>query len=326
MKQVCNLYLVPKPKQRFSIRNSSGQAVTEYVLILIFVITMLFAAKGFFQGIDSFINRYMGEYIACLMEYGELPALGVQATDLKNNKNGLGGGAGCNSKFDGFTLSAGRPPTGGVGQSSGRSNGSSQTSSSSTSTGRSSSSSNGQSSQSSNGGRDSSSGDAVAGGSRRGKAGSSNGNSSLQTNGGYHTADSPQALNSAKVKTIDEDESNASRRRQDSGRRDLQTRFIYDKGKYRALTGRMAEEALNKSKSVSRKPSSKFLFLTEDGFAPGPVRKTIKPYHKEAPIREEKPDDFSFGGILRWLMIAGMVIAFFILFGGQILNYSNSQD
>ena len=165
----------------------------------------------------------------------------------------------------------------------------------------------------------------MASASRGGRSGSSNGSSSLPTSG-YHTADSPQALNSAKVKTIDDDESDASRRRQDGGRRDLQTRFIYDKGKYRALTGRMAEEVLNKSKSVSRAPSSKFLFLTEDGFAPGPVRKTIKPYHKEAPVREEKSDDFSFGSILRWLMIAGMVIAFFILFGGQILNYSNSQD
>lgn len=79
-------------------RNEAGQAIIEYVLILIVVLGIFFG--GLYQlntGFKDWANNYFGEYLSCLLESGELPALG-------------GAGGECSQFYKPFTLSGGRPP------------------------------------------------------------------------------------------------------------------------------------------------------------------------------------------------------------------------
>lgn len=305
------------------VANQAGQAVTEYILLLIFLVTMLFAAKGIFGGMNKFINNYVGEYIACLMEYGELPTLGVKETELNKHKSAASGSS-CNAKFEGFSFAEGRPPTSGAASKSsdGRRGADSSSNSSKNSGSNRNSSSSAAASQSSRSSSESSSGANRSGAGR----GSSSTVVGSNLNNNYKTADSPTILNSSKTKILDiaEDENN---RRGSSARNDAtQTKFVYQNGKYRALTGQMAEEANKQNKVSAARVSSRLLANADEGFRPGPYRKVINLPKTEKAIVDDKPEEGGFGYLFRWLIIAGMIIAFFILFGGQILNYSNSQD
>lgn len=58
-------------------RNQSGQAVIEYILVLLVVVSILLGVMWQFNdGFRKFTNSYFGDYLACLLELGELPALG----------------------------------------------------------------------------------------------------------------------------------------------------------------------------------------------------------------------------------------------------------
>ena len=57
----------------------SGQATIEYILLIVIVITV---AGGvlvqIFRPLDEYLRDYIGEYIYCLLDEGELPALGSE--------------------------------------------------------------------------------------------------------------------------------------------------------------------------------------------------------------------------------------------------------
>lgn len=58
-------------------RNQSGQAIIEYILVLLVVVSILLGVMWQFnEGFKSFTKSYFGDYLACLLELGELPALG----------------------------------------------------------------------------------------------------------------------------------------------------------------------------------------------------------------------------------------------------------
>lgn len=70
-----------------TLRNQAGQAVIEYVLLLVVIVALLLAAKGLFAGANQFISSYIGDYFICLMDYGELPKLSyASAADTSNCK------------------------------------------------------------------------------------------------------------------------------------------------------------------------------------------------------------------------------------------------
>ncbi len=86
-------------KKEFS---QKGQGAVEYILLLVVVVMVI---CGFlWQFNDAFGKwgkNYFGNYIACLLEYGELPS--------------LGGGAqieGCDSAFTPYSITDGRNPMG----------------------------------------------------------------------------------------------------------------------------------------------------------------------------------------------------------------------
>lgn len=90
--------------RRGLLSEESGQGVLEYILLLVIVVAI--ALGGLYQLNDAFRNwatNYFSEYLACIMETGELPAIG-----------GAGITAGeCNNLYEPFSIEEGRPLVGG---------------------------------------------------------------------------------------------------------------------------------------------------------------------------------------------------------------------
>lgn len=79
--------------------SQGGQGTVEYVLLLVVVIALAGALMTrFFKPFDSWAKNYLGEYFYCLLDAGELPALGGQ-----NNAGD------CDEKFEAFSAANGRP-------------------------------------------------------------------------------------------------------------------------------------------------------------------------------------------------------------------------
>jgi hypothetical protein len=82
-------------------RSQSGQAVTEYILVLVVVIALIVGVVyQFNDAVKIWANNYFGNYLSCLLETGELPTLG-----------GDGGlSSSCKDSYQEFSLANGRPP------------------------------------------------------------------------------------------------------------------------------------------------------------------------------------------------------------------------
>lgn len=82
------------------LRGQRGQGIVEYVLVLVVVVSIILG--GMYQlntAFKTWANNYFGNYLACLLETGELPSI-----------SGTGGDSGlCNQAFKPFTLAEGRP-------------------------------------------------------------------------------------------------------------------------------------------------------------------------------------------------------------------------
>jgi hypothetical protein len=99
---------------------------------------------------------------------------------------------------------------------------------------------------------------------------------------------------------------------------------------YRPISGELDQAIKKKTRGggVSRRENvAKTLSLPDDDMRPGPRRTQFKPYTRTvAAIAEEPETEMGFGYFLKWIMIAGIGIAIFIFFGGQIMNYNNSDS
>lgn len=302
---------------------NSGQAVVEYILIVSVAIGIIFMLKPLFGGMEKYVQNYVGDYIECLMTHGELPALGVTDSELKKH---LDSSYTCNMGYQPFTLAEGRPPVGGntsdpasrvAGGKSDAQGGSDSSSSSRSSRG---------------GSKDSSDKDSEASGGGRGGSGSGGNpyaNGSIRR-GGRTTADGIAGGGSDRQRLIDEegegDELGGSGRK----RKPRQSRIIYrERPRYKAILGNEAEQVVNKSErsTVKRKPSSRPVAKSEGLTFSGPRTGFAKQPPDKPPVVEETKDGgWGFGKLLKWLLIIGMIVALLIFFGGQLLNYSNSDS
>ena len=320
--------------------SKSGQAVVEYLLLAVVTVGLILGMKSVFTKLNDGANKYMGDYIVCLMEFGELPTLGVAAQDL--NKHA--GASACDSKFAAFSLDEGRPSvgggagqTGGTGSSSTNSNNASNSNSNTNRNGsdKNSNSNNSKSDGSGDGGSASELAKAGSGGS-----GSGSGNKSTNKSGQVRRSSTTYGTNdggsgdSGRSRVIDEDGDDDSsgpggKKNRRQGRRGRNYTTYYGEN-YRAITGGKAFDAFSKQlkKTQARKPTSTIRSIAkEDGRFLQSNRKEITPQEPRKPLVQSTDDDkFTFGNLIRWLMIAGMVIAIVIFFGGQIMNYSNSGE
>jgi len=307
--------------QKFSFRNKNkktlnqnGQAVVEYVLLLVITVGLVLAAKKAFNSLDQFMNSYIGDYTVCLMEYGELPSLGISESALKKHV----GAANCDTKFAGFTFENGRPPTGGAGASSGGAK-----------TGSAAGSKNA-AANADKADRNSRDTDKKNGSSK--KSGAGRGSSPYTRNqisrsNDLGTADGAANTGNKKVKVI-EDEADDENARRGRGRGYGETkRARTSQLKYKTITGPEAEKIEKQSARLRRAPAKSVVAtapVTGNQF--GPYKKIFSPPEtKPTVIKQEDESNFAFGNILRWLIIGGMIIAIIVFFGGQIMNYSNSE-
>jgi hypothetical protein len=70
-------------KQTNILRQNSGQALIEYVLILIITVSLVLALVAqVFKPMQTFVQNYMGDYVQCLLETGELPSFGYADAEI----------------------------------------------------------------------------------------------------------------------------------------------------------------------------------------------------------------------------------------------------
>ncbi len=102
--------------------NQRGQGIVEYILILIVTVAIILGALyRLNSAFREYAMNYFGDYLACLLETGELPTIGGNPGD-----SGI-----CNTIFKPFTLEDGRPLSPGYagpgqGTSGGKTGGSSE--------------------------------------------------------------------------------------------------------------------------------------------------------------------------------------------------------
>lgn len=277
--------------------NQAGQGVTEYILLLVIVIALVFG--GLFQlntAFQNWANNYFGEYLACLLETGELPSIGGAPGD-----SGI-----CNELFEPFDLASGRQftgpdgsnPGGGGGGGDGDGDDGSRDGTGGGSGGRGGgvretvpsngsfvSSRGGSGRSGSFEGRDSAQGNAGRGRQRERYTGSTD--SSLPAGAGYSQVNSrsgrPQyiAVRSNRIVDVEERE---GRTQQTGG-------------------------------SIRRDPGSQ---------SPDNKIRVAKTIVSKTDVLDDEP--MSFGGYLRFLILAAIIIALVLLLGGQALQISKGSE
>ena len=283
--------------------DQSGQAMIEYILVVIISVTMLFVAKGVFSNINNYMSGYVGGYFKCLMTQGELPALGVTDGDLskhtqagykcsasfqKTNVASDGSGGGKNL---GTTTQLSSPPKGATKETAS----SRGTSSSAASKKR-------------------------ASAKAKGLNDSSDGDSGTQF--------SSTIRNRSDAYSSSDSEGDDSVRSVPMARRDLASEKSDNS---RRISGDLDDALKKKMRGrgdfARRDNTPKKILATDDELRPGPRRtKLNNPQRGLAAAAADPEVEMGFGYFLKWIMIAGIGIAIFIFFGGQIMNYNNSDS
>jgi hypothetical protein len=300
------------------LRNESGQAVIEYILVL--TITVLLIGTALYQfssAFRSYATNYFGEYISCLLETGELP--GQTAGECKDLWKPF-------SIADGKTSTGGQIGTGGIGSGSGGANGSGSNDGSSGSSSGSKGKNgkggrgNGSSSDGSSGSTASNSGGETVGPGASGGSDPFGGGGGRRRSTRVKTSSASDAAGAGQkgregLKPIGAYSSSSSSSSDRDGRG---RRTILDRGYGYAGQEEEAEreESRPATKAVGRDDS--------DRLKPAKVRVDVS----RAPASNGDDDGggFTIGGFLRILLIAGILIAIFILFGGQLLAISKGGE
>ena len=274
----------------------TGQAVVEYILVLFITVSLILGLMyQFSDAFKQFLDSYFGDYIACLLETGELPSLGGSGPNQSQ----------CQAPFVNFNLAAGNsivePSSGGDGSSDG---GSSSSAGSGGSSGSSSGSSNQplRSSQvSSSGATGNSDSTGRAGAGRPSRFTQRQSGGADQQQGGFDSGSSDGEFSTGR------------------GRRIVRRRRIYLQDDY------LTQDAKKKNRnpvigSAKKDPKSVGVSSLRQ---PKFDLEVPKP---RAPATDSEFKGFSFATLIKFLLIAGIVIAIVIFLGGQALQIKKSWE
>lgn len=290
--------------------NEAGQGTVEYVLVLMITVIVILTVMMQFSGaFRAYANGFFGEYVACLLETGELP-----------------GGPLCANEWKDFNLADGK--AGSVGDGGGGS-------------GSGSGSGNGSGGSGSDGSKSSSkTGDGDSGKSKSDSSGSNSASNSKpsgetlgspgdgNSGGGFGSRSKGRQRSTSVAGTAKGSDAGAGREPltalantgrsnsngdNSSGRKQSLSR---DYGYFGQKEDEDREASRPAVKEVAKDTSGR---LRPKKVAEGPQR---------APASKSMGDDdgFSFGSFIRIILIAGILIAIFILFGGQLLAISKSGE
>lgn len=275
------------------LNNSSGQGITEYILLLL-ILVMVFLG-GIYQlntAFEKWANNYFGNYLACLLETGELPSIGGAPGD-----SGI-----CNEMFESFSLANGRQlkPNFNGGEPGDGSGGSSDDGSA----GR--------------GDPDKGAGGVREGQSSRGSyvsSGSSFGSSRSMNNGRPQKVRVNRQKEKAKYTGSTASSLPAGAGYSQVNSREGRPQYVAVYGK-RVVDVKEEERGQTKqTSSVKRTPGS-----NDSNRRVKVLRKEI---NKDVMIEDEP---MTIGGYIRFLIIAAIIIALVLLLGGQALQISKNSE
>ena len=292
----------------------SGQAVIEYLLILLIIVGIVIGLMTQFHGaFRDYVDNYFGEYLACLLETGELPSLG-------GNTPGV-----CNTSFQPFTFSSGRPPI--IPSTPGPGGGvrSRKTSFSSSSTTRSVGDNKNSSSSSRYQVRSKKSAGRGSGNSSRLSAGGSSSNSASFTGGlgtGHGTGGRGSGGGGGKNKKGDSKEKESKGLEVSAIRGSSSKKSHKDKTgqSFRfQIKGQLYEEEQKEESILSKKSSKDF----DDS---GEIKTISIRSSQKQDVASVEWDPLNWMDYIRFLIIAIIVIALFILFARQAMQIYNSSE
>lgn len=278
--------------------NDLGQAMVEYVLILIISVSIVLALiSQIFRPFGEFIDSYMGSYVGCLLEYGELPSLGSSEPSKAD------GDSECNKKFGAASLTKGRPPINNNINQDG-------------STDRNTSNNNRSGANGSSGGN----GGGASGGTYAGSAsrfGSRNMNFNRRPSSGV---ESGKDRAGGKIVEIAGEENGGN------------SFFGSRNGNSRQLSVAPKKMAIGIS-GLTESERKKIERRTAEGRTSIAISENMKPPTKKFLVKKPEPkidipDDepITVGNFIRYLFIAALVIALVLLIGGQALQMSKSYE
>jgi hypothetical protein len=294
--------------------NEKGQATAEYILLLAIVVLLalssLYQLNGAFK---NFVTNYFGNYIACLLETGELPAMGV---------SGQKGEGVCDEEHEAFDISKGRPLKvdsgndngGGGGGSSGGGSGPTDGNVGSTTGGA----GNNQDLRRKNSSVTTNENGGASGGNSGGGGGISRGGtfdveSSNRTSltGGASDTDSEEGAYTGSNASVALGAGNSNRSGESLQRTPLKSGF------------RLEEEEAEKSKDRPRRTSLEK--MENDSLRPGRTKVSVDDT-KEGKKPRDDDEPMTFSGFLRLLFAAAIIIAILLLVGGQLMQISKNME
>ncbi|WP_413292174.1 hypothetical protein ACLSU7_12285 [Bdellovibrio sp. HCB185ZH] len=283
--------LVKKSKYSARLKSNGGQAVIEYVLMLVISVSLvLMLMTQIFKPFQAFVQSFMGDYLACLLETGELPQLG--ADTLKESE--------CKFSFQGV---------------SGNNSNSSNTGKSNSSNSSSSSSSDASSSKSSS--SSSSSSGTYAGSSSRPRGSNSISSARAPKQGVSGNGD----VGGGKVIEITLEGGGAGTLYKAKNG----SSYVVEGGRRVAslpISG-MTEE--DRKKLEKRAESGKKSTVVSSDMNTKPKKTAVKKPEART-VAEAAEEPVTFGNFIRWLFIAALIIALVIFLGGQALQFSKSGE
>ncbi len=279
-------------KPRISSRKSSqsGQAVLEYILILVISVGLVLGIMYQFNtAFKKYVQSYFGNYIACLLETGELPSLyGGDAVGGPNAES-------CGSQFEKFSLQNGRPlktSVGGDGSSSASSNSK---------------------------GSSSSKGSNAGNGRKGGRA----------TGARASTSNSGAALNAESGSSKSSDTTQKVRKGGRNGGAGGDSGSAYSSKRYRdgstyGLSGKFKTGEDKDKGPAIRKVSARG--NAGDGSSGKKQLVRLDDLKRKPAQQSDGGWDLSFGDYLRYIIIFGILVVILIFFGGQIFQLRKSWD
>ncbi len=269
-------------------QNESGQAVIEYVLVMMVSVAIVLGAL--YQLNDAFriwADSYFGDYLACLLETGELPALD-------------GGGGTCGASYSDFKLDKGRQlVNGGDGSSS---------------------------SSGENGGNGGSGNSAASGAAARAAAnGQSNiismGNSRSSFRGSTRFSARSSAGGDEDSKKGGDSDTGSFGATNLSGYQQGRVIRIPLRQSEQIARGRRGSDDDDKKDKTKIKVAA-----TVQGAAQQRRAELMRIERKIASGKAPEIEEFTFGNFLRYIIIAAIIIAILFFIGGQAMQVSKSLD
>ena len=301
-------------ESRNFLKSNRGQGTIEYVLLLVITITMIMLAMGqIFKPLGTFMQDYMGTYVACMLSSGELP--GLQSENKLKEAN-----AKCSVSFNGSGSSTnGNNPNGN--NSSNGQNGADGDANNANK--------NGKNANNKNGKNGSGSGD----GSGQDSNSSSGGNTSYAGTQSRKTMFGRSRVGSSDAGS-DFGDDEGSKKRYVSNlntkgdrfyRQRNQVQSLSSNGRGLAISGFTEEMKKKQERKIQSEP--RVLAKTENEEFSRPERKSIvKPPPPSKKAETLKDEEFSMGNYFKYILIAVIILLIIILGGGQMFEMSKSYD